>query len=61
MSATARDYLVQQLSRLRVASNALVTKIDHLDQGIKEVKCDLILTIAALDDLEDESKKDAAA
>ena len=54
MSATARSYLVQQLARFRSAAK-------QIDKNIKELQADLILVIAALDDLEDESKKDAAA
>lgn len=49
---SARAYLIQQLDRFRVAV--------HEHRGIKELRCDLILVAAAVDDLMDEMKKDGA-
>ncbi len=48
MSANARAYLVQQLARFRLAAK-------EIDRTIKELQADLILVIAAIDDLEAES------
>jgi GTPase Era involved in 16S rRNA processing len=54
MSADARSYLVQQLARFRSAAK-------QIDKNIKELQADLILVIAAIDDLEaEQAKRDAA-
>ena len=54
MSADARSYLVQQLARFRSAAK-------QIDKNIKELQADLILVIAALDEIEaEQAKRDAA-
>lgn len=50
---SARGYLLQQLERFQTAVRER--------RSIKELRCDLILVSAGVDDLEDESTKDAAA
>lgn len=60
MTATARTYLVQQLGRLQLAVKDITGQFERIEAKLKEVQCDLILVIAAIDDLEDQSKKDAA-
>lgn len=57
MSADARSYLVQQLGRIRLASNGLLERMSQVERGIKEVQADLVLVIAAVDDIEAEQAK----
>jgi len=62
MSADARSYLVQQLARFRLAAKGIKAQLEQIDLSIKEVQADIILVIAAVDDIESEqAKKDAAA
>lgn len=55
MSADARSYLVQQLARFRSAAS-------KIDRDIKELQADIIMVLAAIDDLEAQAvaAKDAA-
>jgi hypothetical protein len=62
MTADARSYLVQQLGRFRLAAKGIKVQLEQIDMSIKEVQADLILVIAAVDEIEeDQAKKDAAA
>lgn len=54
---TARSYLTQQLERFQLAVRDIRAEIDVIDAKFREVQKDLILVVAALDDLEDESRK----
>jgi hypothetical protein len=61
MSADARSYLVQQLARFRLAAKGIRLQLEQIDLSIKEVQADLVLVIAAVDEIEaDQAKKDAA-
>ncbi len=60
MTADARSYLVQQTERLRLAVKAIISELDQVERRSREVKADLIRVVAALDDLEEETKKGAA-
>jgi hypothetical protein len=57
VSADARSYLVQQLSRFRLAAKEMRTQLDDIDRKLKEVQADLILVIAALDGIEEEESR----
>ena len=57
----ARSYLTQQLVRFQLAVKDIRTEIDCIELKFREVQKDFILVIAALDDLEAEARKDAAA
>jgi hypothetical protein len=61
MTADARSYLVQQTERLRLAVREIRSEFQHLELRMKEVQTDLICVVAAVDDIADEMKKDAAA
>ena len=51
---TARSYLAQQLGRFRLAAK-------EIDKNIKELQADVILLIAAVDEIEaEQAKRDAA-
>lgn len=61
MSADARSYLVQQLARFRLAAKGIRLHLEQIETSLNEVKADIILVIAALDEIEaDQAKKDAA-
>lgn len=53
----ARSYLTQQLGRFQLAVSEIRREIDSIDKKFREVQQDLILVIAALDDLEAEARK----
>ena len=54
MSADSRSYLVQQLGRLRLAAK-------ELEKNIREIQADVILVVAAVDEIEaEQAKRDAA-
>lgn len=60
MTADARSFLVQKLERFQAAAKSMREQLASIEKNIKEVQEDLILVIAALDDLEEEAKRDAA-
>lgn len=50
MTADARSYLMQQLGRLRLAAK-------ELEKNIRELQADVILVVAAVDEIEAEQHK----
>ena len=61
MTADARSYLVQQTERLRLAVREIVSEFDQIERRIREVKKDLVCVVAALDQIEEDALRDAAA
>jgi hypothetical protein len=51
---TPSKYLAQRAGRLRLAVEEIRTKLDEIEKSLRAVKTDLILVLAALDDVEAE-------
>jgi hypothetical protein len=60
MSADARSYLVQQTQRLRLAVKEIQTEFHTIELRMREVQTDLICVVSALDEIEEDSKRNVA-
>lgn len=56
MTADARSYLVQQLARFRLAAKGIRAQLEQIDLSIKEVQADLVMVIAAVDQIEEDEQ-----
>lgn len=57
---TSRTYFDQQLGRLRLAIKSMRAQFAEIERRMREVETDLVNVEAALDQLEEDAKKDTA-